>query len=115
MTKSRNRSTRRLSDTALIVLGRAADSENQMLIEAVDPDYVIYSAGHAHRHPRQSTAERYHLGHGVPLDRMFRTDRGDHEGGARVGLRRDPYNLMQPGRRRATSTRYRCRPDARAH
>jgi hypothetical protein len=33
---------------------------------------------HAHPHPRQSTAERYHLGHGVPLDRMVRTDRGVH-------------------------------------
>ena len=32
MTKSHKRSPRHLSDTALIVLGRAADSENQMLL-----------------------------------------------------------------------------------
>ena len=32
MTKSRTRSPKHLSDTALILLGRAADSENQMLL-----------------------------------------------------------------------------------
>lgn len=32
MTTSRNHSPRHLSDTALILLGRAADSENQMIL-----------------------------------------------------------------------------------
>ena len=32
MTKSRTRSPKHLSDTALILLGRAVDSENQMIL-----------------------------------------------------------------------------------
>ena len=66
----------------------------------------------AHRHPRQSTAERYHLGHASRSPACSALT-GVSLGPCRAGLRRDrrdPYNLMQPGRRRATSTRYRCRP-----
>lgn len=48
-------------------------------IEAVAPGYIIISAGHDHRHPRSSTVERY-LAAGVPIERIFRTDRGDDEG-----------------------------------
>jgi beta-lactamase superfamily II metal-dependent hydrolase len=78
-----NAETVPLNSAVIIAPHHGADNASaRCFIEAVDPDYVIFSAGHAHRHPRQSTAERYHLGHGVPLDRMFRTDRGDHEGGA---------------------------------
>lgn len=47
-------------------------------IEAVDPDFVIFSAGHNYHHPTQGAAQRY-LAHGVGIDNMFRTDRGDHE------------------------------------
>jgi len=40
---------------------------------------VIFPAGHAHEHPRTSTAQRY-LAHGVPpLANIFRTDLGDDE------------------------------------
>jgi beta-lactamase superfamily II metal-dependent hydrolase len=49
-------------------------------IAAVDPDFVVFSAGHQHDHPTAGAAERY-LAHGVPLDRIFRTDRDDDEGG----------------------------------
>jgi beta-lactamase superfamily II metal-dependent hydrolase len=78
-----NADTVPLKSAIIIAPHHGADNANaRCFIQAVDPDYVIFSAGHAHRHPRQSTAERYHLGHGVPLDHMFRTDRGDHEGGS---------------------------------
>lgn len=49
-------------------------------IAAVDPDYVILSAGHQHKHPREETVQRY-LDQGVPLPNIFRTDLGDNEGG----------------------------------
>jgi len=48
-------------------------------IRAVDPDWVIFSAGHRHEHPRAAAAQRY-LNAGVPLNRILRTDRGDWEG-----------------------------------
>ncbi|WP_394692382.1 ComEC/Rec2 family competence protein [Hyphobacterium sp.] len=48
-------------------------------IEAVSPQDVIISAGHAHRHPRLSTIERY-LAAGIDVDRIYRMDRGDDEG-----------------------------------
>jgi competence protein ComEC len=48
-------------------------------IQAVNPDYVIFSAGHDHHHPRDSAAQRY-LDFGIPETNMFRTDRGDDEG-----------------------------------
>lgn len=49
-------------------------------IAAVDPEFVIFSAGHRHDHPSAGAANRY-LQHGVSLSKMFRTDRGDDEGG----------------------------------
>ena len=49
-------------------------------IEAVSPEYVIFSAGHRHRHPRATTAKRY-LDAGVAVNKIFRTDLGDNEGG----------------------------------
>lgn len=49
-------------------------------IEAVDPSHVIFSAGHAHEHPTKAAAERY-MSHGIPRSQVFRTDRGDNEGG----------------------------------
>lgn len=58
---------------------RADNASAPCFIQVVDPDFVIFSAAHAHQHPRHG---RQHPGHGVPLDRMFRTDRCDHECGA---------------------------------
>lgn len=49
-------------------------------IEAVSPQDVIISAGHSHRHPRASTVERY-LSFGLTPDNIYRSDRGDDEGG----------------------------------
>jgi hypothetical protein len=44
-------------------------------IEAVSPEYVIFSAGNTHKHPHQLTATNY-LNHGVAPTNMFRTDIG---------------------------------------
>src|SRR6056297_205952 len=53
-------------------------SSSNCFIEAVSPDYVIVSAGHAHAHPRKEAMERYL--NFVPAEKIFRTDRGDDEG-----------------------------------
>lgn len=49
-------------------------------IEAVDPEFVIFSAGHDHHHPTTSAGQRY-LDAGVDVNNIYRTDRGDDEGG----------------------------------
>lgn len=49
-------------------------------IDAVDPEFVIFSAGHDHEHPTARAAQRY-LDAGVDINNIFRTDRGDDEGG----------------------------------
>ena len=48
----------------------------------MSPAHVVFSAGSAHEHPRAVAAQRYitHLGLD-PATQMFRTDRGDNEGG----------------------------------
>lgn len=63
----------------LIVPHHGADNAScKTFIEKVSPEYVVFSAGHAFRHPREVTAERY-ISFGVDQDNIFRTDRGDLE------------------------------------
>ena len=70
----------------LLAPHHGADNGSSMpFIAAVNPKYVIFSAGHDHEHPRQSAVERY-LTYGIPTSRMFRTDRGDNEGGKEWSL-----------------------------
>jgi competence protein ComEC len=49
-------------------------------IKKVSPTWVIFSAGHRHKHPTKNAAERF-LSNGVQTDHIFRTDLGDDEGG----------------------------------
>ena len=49
-------------------------------IEEVDPEFVVFSAGHDHQHPTRSAAQRY-IDSGVRIENIYRTDRGDHEQG----------------------------------
>ena len=56
------------------------NGSSSAFIQAVHPQYVIFSAGHKFQHPRQTTADRY-LQNGISLAQIFRTDRGDNEGG----------------------------------
>ncbi len=48
-------------------------------VERVDPDAVIFSAGHDHGHPSRGVVGRY-IAHNAAVD-ILRTDRGDDEGG----------------------------------
>jgi len=54
------------------------NGSSKVFIQAVDPNYVVFSAGHKHQHPTAAAAQRY-LDYGVPIQNMFRTDRGDDE------------------------------------
>lgn len=56
------------------------NGSSSCFIEAVEPEFVIFSSGHAHDHPSRGAARRY-LEFGVDRDNMFRTDFGDDEGG----------------------------------
>lgn len=57
-------------------------------IKAVQPEYVVFSAGSMYGHPRNETAHLY-LENGVKSENMFRTDRGDHEKGKYANLEWD--------------------------
>jgi len=54
-------------------------SSSTAFIEAVKPQFVIFSAGHRYSHPRAVVAKRY-LAAGIKPQFMLRTDRGDTEG-----------------------------------
>jgi beta-lactamase superfamily II metal-dependent hydrolase len=56
----------------------ADNGSSSAFIEAVDPRYVVFSAGHKFQHPRKTTAERY-LAHAPSLKHILRTDFGDDE------------------------------------
>jgi competence protein ComEC len=58
----------------------ADNGSSTAFIQAVSPEFVVFSAGHAYGHPRQTAAERY-LANGVNVNNIFRTDLGDNEGG----------------------------------
>ena len=47
---------------------------------SISPQFVVFSAGNLHNHPRAEVAARY-LDHGVPVANIFRTDRGSTRGG----------------------------------
>lgn len=70
-----------IDSDVLIAPHHGADNASSTdFINAVSPEWVIFSAGSAHRHPRADAAQRY-LDNGVALDHIFRTDLGDNEGG----------------------------------
>ena len=67
-----------------VLIGQHHGADNataNCFIEAVRPTYVVFSAGHKFRHPRQSTADRL-VSNGILPEKILRTDRGDHEGGS---------------------------------
>ncbi len=66
-----------------VLVGQHHGADNataNCFIRAVAPTFVVFSAGHQHHHPRQSTADRL-VAYGVVPDNILRTDRGDNEGG----------------------------------
>jgi beta-lactamase superfamily II metal-dependent hydrolase len=56
------------------------NGSSRCFIERVTPEVVIFSAGHRHQHPSSAAAGRY-LAAGIPVSKLFRTDRGDDEHG----------------------------------
>ena len=73
----------------------ARNASSTAFVAMVKPKAVIFSAGHRFHHPDASTALRY-LKY-VSTSSIFRTDRGDDEGGTewdylRVPGTKDPYN-----------------------
>ena len=60
-------------------------------IKLVAPKWAIFTAGHDHGHPARIAVARY-LDAGVPEGRIFRTDRGDNEGGGEWADEDTPEN-----------------------
>lgn len=54
----------------------ADNASSSPFIAAVHPQWVIFSAGEKHGHPKFETFRRYEQS-GVPVDQILRTDRGD--------------------------------------
>lgn len=70
----------KIDSDILIAPGHGGDdASSEAFIKAVNPEYVIFSAGHSHSYPRSVTVKRY-LDHGVHRDKIFRTDLHDDEG-----------------------------------
>jgi competence protein ComEC len=74
----------------------ADNGSSAEFIEAVSPEFVIFSAGSDHEHPRASTAQRY-LDAGVLLADIYRTDLGDDEGGDEWDNGRIAHNRDRSG------------------
>jgi len=68
------------SDVLLAPHHGGNNGSSACFIDRVNPTFVIFSAGHDNDHPTAAAANRY-LARNVPLANMFRTDRGDDEGG----------------------------------
>ncbi len=68
------------SDVLIAPHHGADNGSSTRFIEAVSPQWVIFSAGHQHHHPHQDAVQRY-IDFGVSEENMLRTDLGDDEGG----------------------------------
>lgn len=53
----------------------ADDASSEEFINAVKPEWVVFSAGNSYGHPRWSTVQRYER-NGVAVEKMLRTDLG---------------------------------------
>ena len=77
-----NSSTRPIASDVLIVPHHGSDDASSTeFIQAVAAQWVVFPAGHAHNHPKTTTAERY-LDLGYDVSCLLRTDLGDNEGGS---------------------------------
>ena len=66
------------SDVVIAPHHGADNGSSLCFIKAVQPKFVVFSAGNKYRHPSSATADRY-ITSGVAKANMFRTDLGDHE------------------------------------
>jgi beta-lactamase superfamily II metal-dependent hydrolase len=69
----------------------AKNGSSAAFVNLVKPKAVIFSAGHKFHHPETMTAQRY-LQY-VPITSIFRTDRGDDEGGTEWDYLRVPGTI----------------------
>ncbi|HDS29441.1 MAG TPA: MBL fold metallo-hydrolase [Firmicutes bacterium] len=72
-----------IESDVLIGQHHGADNASSLeFIREVNPQYVVFSAGHnsSYRHPRASTAMRFIDGLQLAPEQIFRTDFGDDEG-----------------------------------
>ena len=77
----RNHSIVSIESDVLIAPYHGSDrGSSSCFITTVDPSYVIFPSGSMHQLPNETTVLRY-LAAGVPIQNLFRTDFGDHEGG----------------------------------
>lgn len=75
-----NAATVTIDSDVIVAPHHGADNgSSEQFIEAVSPEYVIFSAGHEYEHPRAKTVARYTAA-GIQEQNIFRTDRGDDEG-----------------------------------
>jgi competence protein ComEC len=75
-----NAATRSLKADIITAPHHGADNASSTpFIEAVQPTWVIFSAGNHHKHPKFKTYQRYQAA-GVSEANMLRTDRGDEKG-----------------------------------
>jgi competence protein ComEC len=58
----------------------ANNGSSDCFIQAIAPQFVVFSSGHDHEHPTLGATTRF-LNRGVPLAQIFRTDFGDDEPG----------------------------------
>lgn len=68
------------SDVLIAAHHGADNASSADFIAGVSPEWVIFPAGAAHDHPKQTTADRF-LTAGVALDHILRTDLGSSAGG----------------------------------
>lgn len=74
----------------------ANNASSRCLIDAVQPTFVIFPAGHGDDQPSRDAAARY-LDAGIPASSMLRTDRGDDEGAGEWDYLRSTDCRDQPG------------------
>lgn len=92
-----NRSIRPIRSDVLVAAHHGADNgSSSKFIEAVQPQFVVFSAGHAFQHPRSATVGRFQAS-GLSPESLFRTDRGDDEGSKEWDGLRIPGNIDPSG------------------
>ena len=65
----------------MVASHHGADNGSSLpFVKAVNPQFAIFSAGHKYEHPRAAAANRFFKA-GLTDAQLFRTDRGDGEGG----------------------------------
>ena len=84
------------SDVLVAAHHGADNGSSKPFIQAVQPKFVVFSAGHAFQHPRKVTAQRF-INFGLSKTVIFRTDRGDDEGPKEWNYLRIPGHVDQAG------------------